>query len=180
MKDENINLVIGKKVEQKIGKAINIPTLIIFGSVFLVAFSLLVYSLILSARSAALVDEAGKIRTQITSSESKKERILVVGERLGAIRNILSARSSADIVAEKVLKIIPAEFTVDILEADNKQVSVSLTSSDLSEFASFLEDTLPRFAAKNTVGVTSVVINSFAQGKGDYNLNLMFGLKKSL
>ncbi|HVZ11775.1 MAG TPA: hypothetical protein VG965_01975 [Patescibacteria group bacterium] len=174
MKDEGINLVAGRRAEQKVEHFISGPSLIIFGVVFVIATVLVIYSFLLSSQYDSLVSQETSVRAQISTVSAKRDKITIIHERLAAIRSIIAKRSSLSATVFNILSIIPDDFSLDGITADDNQVSITVTSNSLAEFADFLEQKIPSFAAKDKTGVKTVQVRAFSQSKNGYSLGLDF------
>lgn len=177
MKDEDINLVAEKENDKKMERIIATSSLVMFGIVFAIAAALIIYSLLLRARLAAIESDIGKLRAQTSAVAVKKEKILAISERIGSIKKILPNRSQLSTTISSILSLVSDTFSIDGVDADSLHVSVSLSSDSLADFATFLSKTLPEIARNSKFGVKSIDISSFAQNKNGYSLAFVINFK---
>ena len=155
----NINLIGQTRAQKKRLNIFFIASLSVFLIIFIISLFFLVYSLMLKARAQGLL---------------KKEKLLIVGERLGNLRKVISSRGNIDTRAETILSVIPSDFNIEALMADSKVVTIKISSPDLTSFDTLLEERIPNFTKNNSLKIARVNVDYFSQKKDDYSLSLSF------
>lgn len=178
MREDDINLIQKHGPIKKNEKTFEGLGIGIFAVVFIVGMLFLFYSFFLSTKSNSLNSVIDDIRAQIEKSAVKKQKLLITSERLSAIRMILAQRNGVEKTASLIYSIFPDTFSVDSLGADGQQITIAVEGSSLADFANLLTITVPSFINKHKSLITSVTIDTFAQGKGSYNLSLTFNVKE--
>lgn len=169
---EDINLASQKAAVVKIKKVAN-PLLYIFIGVTIIALGLVVYSFFLSTVSDSLANDITKLKSNLSKS-SKKQKMQIVSERLAEINNILSSRSPVNTITSKIVTNVPIDFSIDSISGNAQEISLSLSSNDLSAFANYLEKQLMDLIKTNKSIIQTIKINSFAQSKEGYTMVLNF------
>lgn len=177
MKEDEINLARAEETK-KTYKVFLSPSFFIFVIVFIVAILILSYSFILKVNLSSLASDGRRLQGQIASQESKKDKILIISERLSAARKILATRSHLDLVVSSLIQEIPDDFALDVVGGNDQQISLSISADKLSDFASLLSEKIPRITQNKTLGISKVTANSFGQTQSGYLLSLTFTLKE--
>lgn len=150
---------------------------LVTGFIFLVMFSiallLILYSFFLKAKASDLSVEVSEVKAKIASLSLPKQKTLLVSERLATIRNIISQRSDIETRVSQILSFIPESFAIDLITAERDQITVRISSGNLSLFDNFYEVKLPSLARDNNVGFKKIESTSFARS-GNYQLTVDF------
>ncbi|KKQ96893.1 MAG: hypothetical protein A3C27_00520 [Candidatus Levybacteria bacterium RIFCSPHIGHO2_02_FULL_39_36] len=170
----NINLIGQTRAQKKRLNIFFIASLSVFLIIFIISLFFLVYSLMLKARAQGLLKKENSLRSQITVYSAQKEKLLIVGERLGNLRKVISSRGNIDTRAETILSVIPSDFNIEALMADSKVVTIKISSPDLTSFDTLLEERIPNFTKNNSLKIARVNVDYFSQKKDDYSLSLSF------
>ena len=170
----DINLTLTNAAEKKKGNLVFMVSLGIFGVIFVVSAIIMLISFLTTSRARSLPDTEAATRNKITALSVQKVKLVSINERLSTINKIVSSRKQIDARANTILSIIPDGFNIDSFTADDKQLTVSLSSLRLTDFDTFLEEKIPIFAKDKSSGVSRISINSFSQGKTDYSISLSF------
>lgn len=176
MKEDDINLATSKISDKKVSKIIATPSFVFFGILFLIAAGLIFYSFFLKVNSSALDSERGKVRSQIETYASKKAKIIIVSERLTAASKIIEARGSLETIISSIVESIPSSFTLSAVNGNHKQISVTVESASLADFATLLSEKVPGIAKTLRLGIKSVRAESFSGSDDAYSISLVFEL----
>ena len=176
MKEDEINLA-GTPATKKTYKVFLTPSFLIFIIVFIVGILILSFSFILKVNLSSLASDGRRLQGQIAQQELKKDKILIISERLSAARKILATRNHFDLVVSSIIQAIPDNFSIEGVDGNDRQVSVSISSDTLSGFANFLSERIPSITQRKELGISIVTADSFTQTKSGYLLSLTFYLK---
>ncbi len=172
---DDINLVQAQTQQKKVEHTLLEFSIAIFAFFSIVAVIVLIASLLLSSTSSNLDNQTGTLRSQL-SGISNKQKLLIVEERLAQIRSIYSQGNGVEQSAAKIVAIIPDSFDLESISADDKKISMSISGSNLLDFATLLNSTIPDFVKKNKSSISSIEIDSFSQSGGGYLLSITFNL----
>lgn len=173
--NDDINLVQAQSQQKKVENTLFEFSVGVFAFFCIVAVVLLIISLLLSTTSANLDNQTGSLRSQL-SSLSNKQKLLIIEERLAQIRTILAHGNGVEESAAKIVAIIPDNFSLDSITADDKKITVTITGNSLLDFATLLNTTFPDYVKKNKNSISSVEIDNFSEAGGGYTLSLTFNL----
>ncbi len=176
MKEDEINLA-GTPATKKTYKVFLTPSFLIFIIVFIVGILILSFSFILKVNLSSLASDGRRLQGQIAQQELKKDKILIISERLSAARKILASRNHLDLVISSIMAEIPNNFSIEGVDGNDQQISLSISSDTLSDFASFLSEKIPNITQNKALEISKVTANSFGQIKSGYLLSLTFDLK---
>lgn len=176
----DINLSAKTGLKQKTNKLL-LASIIIFAFFFSIAVGLMTYSLILKSQATSLIRKTGDLRGQIASHASQKEKLVIVKERIEAIKKIMGARKNIDTNIALVVSYIPENLGIDSIKADDKEVSLRLSSSSLADFDVLLEEKIPVISGDKKSKITKIELSSFTQKGEGYaiSLNFSFNLQKN-
>lgn len=175
MKEDEINLA-AARTTQKIPNVFLTPSFFIFIFVFVIAILILSYVFILKINLSSLQFNSRRLQAQIATFEQKKDKILIVSERLASARKILASRNHLDSVVQSILSVVPDNFSIESVQANNKEISLSISGDPLSGFVSFLSEGIPTLTQNKTLAISKVSADSFTQSKNGYLLSLTFSL----
>lgn len=175
--NEDINLAVKSKVERKTKEMVFAASLGFFLLTFVIGAVMLLYSLSLASTSATLEVKREGLRGKIAALSSEKGKFLTLYERLNSIRRIISGRKKIDDNVDKVLSLLPEDLAVESVTADNKGVSVGLTSPNLTDFDTLLEDALPAIGKEKTLGLKNINVGSFSQRGSGYSISIDFNFR---
>lgn len=170
----DINLAGQTRLEKKVSGRLFILSLVLFVVFFSLAAVLITYSLILKTKASSLEQEATSLRSKISSFSKQKETLLIISERLGAIRKVMTSRKKIDNRVSQVVSVVPNSFGLESIKADDKLISITLSSPKLSDFDSFLEGKITSFLKDKTLNIAKINVSSFSQQKSQYILALDF------
>ena len=177
MKEDEINLA-ASPTAKKTYKVFLTPSFLIFIIVFIVGILIVSYSFILKVNLSSLASSGRRLQGQIAQQESKKDKILIISERLASARKILASRSHLDLVVSSIIQAIPDNFSLETVDGNDQQVSVSISSDTLLDFANLLSEKIPDITQNKTLAISKVTADSFTQSQGEYLLSLTFTLKE--
>ncbi len=170
----DINLAQKTKAEKKFLGGLLIFSLSVFVSSFLVAALLVFYSLILKSSQANLEQESSSLRGKISALSKEKETLLITSERLSTLRKIIASRKNLDVRASSIVSLIPDDFGIDAIKGDSKLISLTLSSPNLSDFDSLLEEKITDFTKDKNLKIVRINVGSFNQKSSQYSLSLDF------
>jgi Tfp pilus assembly protein PilN len=173
----SINLALGTQVINK--KSYVRYVYWMFAVVFCVAMIMIVTTITLKLQFTDLESEERELITAINSQPEKKFKMLIVSERVKSIQSLYSRRGDLNVKLSELVAIFPPSITIDSLNAQNSQFTLSLRTTDLSEMNTVLEEDLPEFT-KDNPGLKIVDISSFKASDGEYTLELRFEFKGGL
>lgn len=175
--NEDINLARESQKTKIVIKGLSLVLLATFVVIFLIAFLVLSYSLLLKGRHSALVRQENELKSKISSLASKKQKELAIRERLGNIRKIMKDRGMIGDKVDMILSVMPSGFDIDSINATGEVVSFKLTSTSLAKFDKLIEEELPGLGKDRKLNVKRIEIASFSQTDNNYSLALSFDFK---
>lgn len=173
MKDD-INLTLRVGSEKKQMSQVVTICLALFFVFLIIALALIFYAFVLSGKSSTLGTTQTDLTNKIAALSSTKEKMLTLEERLTSIRKIIATRKKLDARMLSVLSVVPKGASIEGVTADEKLISVNLSSASLADFNTLLETRLPQFTKDKPAGLSRINIKSFDQQGSSYLLSLDF------
>lgn len=174
---EDINLAVGSKSKKKTKEIIFGASLGFFVISFIAGSALLLYSLALSTSSASLEQSLSSSKGKLAALSNQKLKFVSLNERLNSIRKILSSRKGIDTSAATIVSYIPDSLTIDSIIANDKGVSVGMSSARLSDFDSLLESAIPEIGKIKELDLKDITVGSFSQKGSGYALVVVFNFR---
>lgn len=103
-----------------------------------VVFSVALYFLNKNSPLDSLIAQEKTATADVGFFKAKAGKVLLLENRLTAIRGILSGRSSFETTIQTFLHIMPPGVTIDTLILDKKNISISFASSSLQSLSTIL------------------------------------------
>lgn len=170
--NNDINLTTQRKQRPSYSKVF-LASSLLFGAIFVLALILTLYSFFLKAKEGSLSKDITGARNRIANHALKKQKILVISERVDSARNIISKRNSLETRTLQILTTIPDIFSTDAIKAENDVITVKLESPNLLAFDDLLETRLPALAKDESLNLKRIESSSFTRS-GNYELTLAF------
>lgn len=170
----SINLALGTPVVKK--KSYLRYVYWLFAVVLAVAVILIAVTLGLKLQYGNLESQEQELLTAINSQPEKKLQMLIVAERAQSIQSLYSRRGNMDEKLAELIALFPPSVSVDTLNAQESLYTVQLSTNDLAQINTVLEQDLAEFAQKNP-GIKVVDISSFKASQGEYTVELRFEYK---
>lgn len=171
--NNDINLMTQREQRRFAYSKVFLTTALLFGAIFTFAFILTLYSLFLKSEEGTLSKDVASARSRIANYAERKQKILIVSERVESARNIISKRNNLELRTSQILSSIPDIFSIDAIQAKNDVVTVKLDSPSLLAFDDLLEVRLAAFARDERLGLKKIETSSFTRS-GNYELTLAF------
>ncbi len=102
------------------------------------AFSVILFLLIASSPLPNLRNEENALKFEIARLHSRMAKYFIVTDQLKYINDVLKGRPAHDGTLEKMQKDMPPSFSFSTLHIDEKNVLLTLASTSLSDFDTFL------------------------------------------
>lgn len=171
---KNINLLPKKNKPQdsheellKFFKRISVVAVIIT-----VGSSLLFFLLTINPSFSAIKQQENNVLTNLSFTQGKIAKYVVIKNRLSAITKILHSRYPMDTVISKLESQFPSDVSIDSLEISSNTLSFNLTSSSLLSLNTVITNMTSLLNSKSIVKritVQSIISNPFA---GTYTLTV--------
>lgn len=169
-----INLITKRRHDsKKIDNRIFTGSVVLFSVCFLVGLAIIIYVLILKSTYSNVITEENGVKAKLSSLSVKKERSLLIKDRLMGIQKILSIRKKLSNQVAMILAEIPPDFGMESINANEKLISIRLGAQNLSEVDLLFEERLKK-AAKAMEGLIRIDIKSFSQSGDKYVFTLDF------
>lgn len=170
----DINLITPKKqVRHAYGK-IFLITAFIFGSIFTVAMGLTFHTLLLKTKAGRLSEEVASARARMETFKERKQKMLIISERIGFTRNIISGRNSLERRTSELLSAIPDVFNIEAIKAETNVITIKMSSQSLLAFDDLLDAKVPAFAKSKNLGIKKIESTSFTTERGAYTASIGF------
>lgn len=170
--NNDINLITQKEQRPAYSKVF-LASSILFGTIFMLALIITLYSFSLKAKAGSLSEDVSRARNRVANYALRKQKILVVTERIDSARSIISKRNNLERRASQILAAIPDSFSIDTMKAGDDVITVRLGSSSLLAFDDLLETRLISLARDKDLGLKKIESPSFIKS-GNYELTLSF------
>lgn len=174
--NKNINLVSEEKREDKLIKKSFFVSLALFILTFSLAVATLSYSFLLRSTSSNIESKISDLRGQMIQISTKRDRMLVISERLSSIKKVIATRKQLGALVNSLVNVAEGSFQIDSVSANDKEISIAFFSPSLLEFESLITDKLPLFAKSEKSGIQSVTTGGFSRTNSGYTLIAIFKL----
>lgn len=159
----NINLIERREVADTKVKKILLTSVAFFAVVFLFAGSIIFYTFYLKNSLANLKTKELTIAEDIRhegGKNNKKVKFLVIRERLSTIEKIKKMRKNINAKLEEIFDILASDIRVESIDATNEKIAIKVSSQNLSEIHSLLEEKLKQYPGKQ-VEIKRIDLSSF-------------------
>lgn len=170
--NNDINLITQREQRPAYSKVF-LSSGLLFGAIFVLALILTLYSFSLKSKVGSLSEDLALARNKIANYAERKQKILVVTERIDTARNVISKRNNLETRTSQILAAIPDSFNIDTIKAEDDVITVRLASSSLLAFDDLLEVRLLGLVRDENLGLKKIESPSFTRS-GNYELTLAF------
>lgn len=158
---KGINLASPHKKSIDVYRYLFLSALGLFILVFIISAVTVSYRLFLGNQLAVLESDEKSIITTISSLQEKKEKFLVVKERLSQISKIVGKRADVNSRIDVVVGILPPPIEVDKISGSVNEVSISVSSPSLQTLNELVEENIAELVASNNRSIKRIEMRSF-------------------
>lgn len=164
--NNDINLLITrpKKDLAKLAKKLKILRIIAMVSLFLIAGTSVILFIFISASPLpALKRQENTALTAIAQLHTRMGKMLLIQDQMKDISLITTKRSTFDATYTEIVSVLPKDMSLDNIRITKQAISLSLSSSVLSDIEAYLSS-LKDIAEKKKV-FSRIYLNGFALNK---------------
>lgn len=170
----NINLLLpkdGESLKRKMKvRVFNIAAII---SVFATGLMSIVVFLLIQAVSPVSVErEQEDVLRKLSQFQDRQAKLLIVNKKIEDISEILERRKDLHLVTGVLLSKVPSNLSIDSLEIDSKNVSITAQSASLFSIGELINNLTDMVRKKEIL--SSLTLNSltFNEGQKNYQLTI--------
>lgn len=170
----NINLLLpkdGESLKRKMKvRAFNIAAII---SVFATGLMSIVVFLLIQAVSPVSVErEQEDVLRKLSQFQDRQAKLLIVNKKIEDISEILENRKDLRLVTGVLLSKVPSNLSIDSLEIDSKNVSITAQSASLFSIGELINNLTDMVRKKEIL--SSLTLNSltFNEARKNYQLTI--------
>lgn len=174
-----INLATKRVIQKKTLRKFFISSVLFFGGGVALTVMLLILNFFLNLQISNLNDQKSTLQAQIVRQQSTKDKLLMVQERLGQIRSLLTARNSVEDDINLVVASIPPTITIQSIKYDSKETVFSLATPSLSDLQRLIEQELPSLQEGANKNLGEIAVGNFMLDASRLQYTFSFTVKKN-
>ena len=156
-----INLATRRIIQKKTLRKFFLSSILFFGIAVIITLGLLTTNFFLNLQISNFTDQKSTFQAEIARSQSVKDKLLMVQERLGQIRSLLATRNMASERINLILSVIPDPITILSVQYTSEDITVSLASNSLLDLQNLIEQELPKISQSGNKDLGKITVSSF-------------------
>jgi len=174
----SINLATRRIIQKKTLRKFFLSSVIFFGLGVSATLGVLLINFFMNLQISNLNDTKSDLEAQIVRQKSVKDKLLMVQERVGRVRNLLSARDNAGEKINFIVAAIPSSIEISSIQYDEEGINFALKSSSLADLQGFIEKDIPSLQESGNKDIGAISINAFKLDPENFEYLLNFSVEQ--
>lgn len=172
----SINLATRRIIQKKTLRKFFLSSIIFFGLGVSLTLGLLLINFFINLQISNLNDTKSDLEAQIVRQKSVKDKLLMVQERVGRVRNLLTTRDNAGEKINFIVAAIPSSIEISSIQYDEEGINFALKSSSLADLQGFIEKDIPSLQESGNKDIGAISINAFKLDPDNFEYLLNFSV----
>ncbi len=174
----SINLATKRIIQKKTLRKFFLSSVIFFGAGVSTTILLLLINFFVNLQISNLTEDKADLQAQIVRQRVTKDKLLMIQERLGQIRSLLTARNAAGENINLIVSSIPQSIRIVSINYDEEEISFSLSSDSLSALQTLIEDELPALGSGANKNFGEITLGNFKLDSENTQYITSFSIKR--